>query len=400
MGTGALIGASVLLASCGASPHSASTATTTSVPSAAGTGLTGAVHWGAFFGAGVDLTGTLLSPTPVSLPGPVLQVATSNSTQYALLDDGSVYAWGLGNDGQLGDDSTSNSFDTPVEVRFPAGVTIASLPIDAMPYNTGLAIDTAGHVWGWGLNQGGELCRGNRLRQLSPVELPFTHVTAVAGAGDHALYDSGGTLYACGDNANGDLGDRTTTPSTIPVAVTGFPSQSPIVALVASYEDSGALLADGRYFDWGVNNFGQLGDGTRVSSAAPVEVSLPLPVDQVAQGGDWSSNGQTLVVLSDGSLRSWGNDTCGQLGDQRQGANTFELSPITFAPPARVSYTELATGGYSSYAVSTTGTIYSWGCNGEGEVGNGTTTAAIDPVAVEYGVSSISATAMDVATAK
>lgn len=367
--------------------------------SAAGAEVTQATHWGAMFGAGLGAKDTLLSPTPLSLPGPIVQVATSNSTQYALLRDGAVYAWGLGDDGQLGDDSTSNSFNTPVQVRFPVGVTIASLPTDAMPFNTGLAIDTAGHVWGWGLNQGGELCQGNSDPHLTPVELPLTEVTAAAGAGDHALYDSDGTLYACGDNAFGDLGDGTTRPSTTPVAVTALPSRTAIVALVASYEDSGALLADGGYFDWGVNNFGQLGDGTEIPSAIPVEVNLPLPVDQVAQGADWSSNGQTLVLLSDGSLRSWGDDSCGQLGDHQEGPSALELSPIRFDPPAGVVYRQLATGGLTSYAVSTTGTVYSWGCSSQGEVGNGSTTTAIYPVAVESGVSSISSTAMGIAAA-
>jgi alpha-tubulin suppressor-like RCC1 family protein len=121
-----------------------------------------AAHWGSFFGNGNAHNDTLLLPTSIQLPGPVVEVATSNSTQYALLADGSVYAWGLGGDGQLGNGTTADSFTVPMRVQFPAGVTIASLPTDSMPYNTGLAIDTTGHAWGWGLDQYGQLCEGCR----------------------------------------------------------------------------------------------------------------------------------------------------------------------------------------------------------------------------------------------
>jgi hypothetical protein len=96
----------------------------------------------------------------VTLPGAVAEVGSSNSTEYALLADGSLYAWGLGTQGQLGDGSLVSSFDVPVRARFPAGLKSAWIPADAMPYDTALAVDTTGRVWGWGNNGGGELCLG------------------------------------------------------------------------------------------------------------------------------------------------------------------------------------------------------------------------------------------------
>ena len=221
-------------------------------------------HWGTFFGGTSPLMpeDTITSPASLTLPGPVAEVATSNSTQYALLTNGSVYAWGLGNAGQLGDGATTNSFSTPVRVSFPAGVRIASLPIDVMPYDTALAVDTRGHVWGWGANQGGELCLGNHEQDLTPVRLPFSHVTAVAGAFDHALYDARGQVWACGLNSLGELGDGTHRPSSVPVKVTGLGRSAHVVSLVAAFANSGALLADGKYLDWGTNGEGQLGTGT------------------------------------------------------------------------------------------------------------------------------------------
>jgi alpha-tubulin suppressor-like RCC1 family protein len=133
---------------------------------------------------------------------------------------------------------------------FPAGVKIAWIPTDVMPYDTALAVDTTGHVWGWGDDAIGELCLGNSDIQSTPVELPFTDVTAVAGAADHDLYYAGGTVYACGQNVDGDLGDGRTGNASTPVRVTGLHGR-PVVRLVASFANSGALLADGEYLDWG-----------------------------------------------------------------------------------------------------------------------------------------------------
>jgi len=334
-------------------------------------------------------------PVTVDVPDPVVQVATSNSTEYALLADGDVYAWGLGGEGQLGDGSTADSLRVAVQVQFPAGVAIASLAADAMPYDAALAIDTSGHAWGWGYANLGALYLGRASHYLTPVELPFTDVTVVAGAGDHAVYDSGGTVYACGENHAGDLGDGSTRGSDIPVKVVGMENQD-IEALVASCDDSGVLLADGDYYDWGNDALGQLGDGNiGVSADAPLRVDLPLPVVQVALGGSDPENGQTLVELSDGSFRAWGDDQYGQLGN---GHTADEPSPVVFSAPAGVTYQLLVSSGSTSYAVSTSGDVYAWGQGGSGQIGNGKSANQLTPEEVETGVSLISATAQDVVT--
>jgi alpha-tubulin suppressor-like RCC1 family protein len=144
-------------------------------------------------------------------------------------------------------------------VRFPPGVKIASIPTDVMPYDSALAVDTAGRAWGWGDNGGGELCQGNRRAYRTPVWLPLDHVTALAGASNHAVYDAAGTVYACGQNVAGDLGGGSTRSSTTPVRVAGLNGWR-VTRLVAAFANSGALLADGAYFDWGYDAHGQLGD--------------------------------------------------------------------------------------------------------------------------------------------
>src|SRR5580700_11271074 len=114
-----------------------------------------AEHWGAFGTAGKPYD-TQLSPVPITLPGQIEQIGSSNSTEYALLTNGQVWAWGNGTNGELGDGGTVDSYTTPVQVQFPAGVTIAYIPTDVDPYDSAFAVDTTGHVWAWGDNGGGE----------------------------------------------------------------------------------------------------------------------------------------------------------------------------------------------------------------------------------------------------
>ena len=352
-------------------------------------------HWGAYFGGPIlprpyDLQ---RSPVRLDLPGRIAEIATSNSTQYALLANGSVYAWGLGNRGQLGDGSTESSFTRPVRVRFPAGVKIASIPIDVMPYDTGLALDTTGHVWGWGYNSFGQLCLGNRTQYNTPVELPLRHVTLLSGAGGHALYDSRGTVYACGNNTYGELGTGTRRSSHVPVKVIGL-GAGQVTSLVSAFADSGAVMANGTYYDWGYNGQGQVGNGVPGRSVlAPYRVPLPAAVSQLAQGGSLQGNGQTITLLASGALFAWGAGSHYQLGT---GGTANQPSPVQIFAPAGVRYRLLATSGATSYAVSTSGNVYAWGANVVGQVGNGGIRDARYPVQVASRATSISATAADV----
>jgi alpha-tubulin suppressor-like RCC1 family protein len=377
------VAASCSLAACTAGHASARAKATSTVD-----------HWGTFYGkarpGGDD---TRLRPAAMSVPGRVVGIGTSNSTDYALLRNGKLYAWGQGSHGQLGDGRFNDSLTKAVRVRFPAGVKIKSIPTDAMPFDSALAIDSTGHVWGWGFNYGGELCLGHPRAYARPVRLPFTQVTAAAGAFDHAIYDAGGKLYACGTNAFGELGDGSFTTSYVPVRVK-HPNGARVATLVASYGNSGALLKNGSYFDWGLDSRGQLGNGTTGRSAdRPVKVSLPGRVRLASLGGSLGNNGQTLVDLTNGKLLAWGSNADGQLGN---GTTGNEPLPLRVAVPAGVTYRSLATSGATSYAISTTGAVYAWGASSQGQVGAGTRANVLTPVKVASDAVAISATAADV----
>ena len=162
---------------------------------------------------------------------------------YTLTSDGTVWAWGVASFGELGDGQDPSYSTRAVEVQFPAGVRIASLA-NPMPFDGALAIDSSGHVWGWGLNAIGDLCLSG-LTALRPSELPLSGVSLATGARTHSLFYSGGTVYACGAGLYGVLGTGSTANSSTPVPVTGLPSTPGVVALTSSWEGSGALLKNG-----------------------------------------------------------------------------------------------------------------------------------------------------------
>jgi alpha-tubulin suppressor-like RCC1 family protein len=333
-------------------------------------------------------------PTPIpGIAGTVVQIATSNSDTYALTSTGTVWAWGVGSYGELGNGATPAYVRTAAKVTFPAGVKITSLP-NPMPFDGGLAIDSTGDAWAWGLNVSHDLCLPSGLLVARPVRIPLSHVTLATGARTHSLFDSDGTVYACGDGVYGELGDGSTASRPTPTAVVRLPPGK-VRALTSSWGGSGALMADGSYYDWGYNQAGQLGDGATTDSAVPVHVSLPGRVDEVFQGGSGPANGQTIAVLADGSLWTWGNGTHGQLGD---GSTRSSTTPIRITLPGGATPVTVASGGFACYAIDQTGRLWAWGRNQDGQLGTGSSGPdQLTPVATGISLTQISSTAQNAA---
>ncbi len=388
-----LLTGSVVLAACSGSTSSTST-TSSSATSTAPTSATPVYRWGVVGTAGKVAQLELDKPSAVAgISGDIVQIATSNSDGYALTSSGEVFAWGVDNYGELGDGTTSAYETTAVMVQFPPTAKIVSLA-NPMPFDGALAIDSSGNVWGWGLNGTGDLCLSGQ-RELRPTQIALSHVTLAAGARTHALFDAGGRLYACGSGDAGELGNGSMTSSTAPTAVVGLPSGAVVTALTSSWEGSGALLSTGDYYNWGYNNAGQLGNGTTTNSAVPVHVALPAAVKQVFQGGSGAGNGQTVAVLADGSVWAWGNNARGQLGN---GTVKSSDVPIAVKVPQGATFAKVSSGGYASYAIDTSGRLWAWGGNQNGQLGTGSSARrATHPVEVPLHVTQVSSTASNVA---
>ncbi len=334
------------------------------------------------------------APTAISgIKGTVTHIATSNSNTYALTSTGTVWAWGVGSNGELGNGTTPLYTRTAVKVLFPKGVTITSLP-NPMPFDGGLAIDSQGYAWGWGLNATHDLCLPSGTVVSKPRKIPLSHVTLGTGARTHSLFDANGTVVACGSGQFGELGNGSTASSSTPTPVVGLP-QGKVKTLTSSWGGSGALMADGSYYDWGYNQAGQLGNGTTSDSAVPVSVALPAAVDQIFQGGSGAKNGQTIAILAGNSLWMWGNGTHGQLGN---GAATNATTPIRIALPKGAQPAAVASGGYASYAIDHSGRLWAWGRNDDGQLGTGHSGPdRLTPVSTGLSLTQISSTAQNAA---
>jgi len=263
-------------------------------------------------------------------------------------------AWGLNNDGQLGNGSTENRA-LPVEVSELQGATAI-----AGGSRHSLALLTDGTVRAWGENFYGQL--GDGTREDSPLPMPVTGVreaTAIAAGEDHSLaLLKNGTVVSWGQNGSGQLGDGTTTDSDIPVPVSGL---SEVTAISAGGSFSLALLKSGAVMAWGEDFYGQLGDGSKVGSDLPVLVSGLSAVTAISAGFRHS-----LAVLAGGTVMAWGENRYGQLGD---GTETERDVPVAVGGLSGV--TAVSAGRRQSLALLAKGGVMAWGDNEEGQLGVG-----------------------------
>jgi alpha-tubulin suppressor-like RCC1 family protein len=200
------------------------------------------------------------------------------------------------------------------------------------------------------------------------VSTAYGHTCALTAAG---------TVLCWGDNNAGGLGDGSTTPSLVPVAVMGL--SSPVVAIAAGGTGyTCALTTAGGILCWGGNHFGTLGDGTTTDSLVPVPVSgLASGVAAISAGED-----HVCAVTTTGSLQCWGNNGWGQLGND-YGPPGYWASNVPLTVPGFSSGVAAATAaGSHTCALTTAGGVQCWGSNTYGEVGNGTTGQISVPVPV------------------
>ncbi|MCC2548199.1 hypothetical protein LJY25_17245 [Hymenobacter sp. BT175] len=315
--------------------------------------------------AGLLVSVGLARVHPLRAQGPgnaYTQVYAGAYYSFSLRNDGALYAWGRNNAGQLGLGTISNAQPLPVPLAAPAGRQWAQ--VSGGQSHT-LAVCTDGSLHSWGLNSSGELGNGTTQSQTAPapVPLPAGAVAQQVSAGrSHSLaLLASGQVLSWGAGQQGQLGTGTTTGRQTPGEVPGLPACTQVVAGV---DYSLALAAaDGALWSWGLNNQGQLGDGTVTDRRAPVRIAPPAGLRWTQADAGLQ---HALALASDGSLWAWGSNSLNQLGD---GTSTSRLAPVRIAPPAGHTWTAVAAGNYFSMALCSDGGLYSWGEGGV--LGNG-----------------------------
>jgi alpha-tubulin suppressor-like RCC1 family protein len=324
---------------------------------------------------GIGTTTTQQTPVGVSGLAAVAAAAGANHS-IALGVDRSVWAWGDNSSGQLGIGSIVMQ-RTPVQVRTSASDVLPAAKSIAAANNSSYAVTADGAVWAWGTNNTAQLGIGSTVNQLFAVQVHGVNdqgflngviSVATSGGTTYALKDDG-TVLGWGQNAAGQVGDGTTTQRATPVQVAGLGPGSGVVAIAAIAGGAAALKSDGTLLAWGLNGGGQVGDGTTLQRRSPVPslVGSGSGITAVIGGGG-VGDGQTLAVRSDGSAWSWGSNASGQLGDGTLVQHTLPAA-IPDLPSGVVA---VAAGAAHSLALSDDGSVRAWGTNGNGQLGDGT----------------------------
>ena len=275
-----------------------------------------------------------------------------------------LIAFGRNDQSQLGD---GTAIDKSSPVQIGALTNWASVSGGSVH---SLATKTDGTLWAFGNNSNGQLGSADTFN-ISPAQIgALTNWASVASGAHHSLgLKTDGTIWSFGKNNNGQLGDGTTVSKSSPVQIGALTNWA---SVASGWNHSFAIKTDSTVWSWGSNSYGQLGDGTAINKSSPVQIGALTGWASVAGGSDHS-----LAIMTDGTLWTWGSDNFGQLGNGGYGS---------ISSPAQVgnltNWTKVVAGYEHSLALKTDGTMWSWGYNAYGQLGDGTNITKSSPVRV------------------
>ena len=308
----------------------------------------------------------ILSPTQMGTDTNWKQVAAGINWTVAIKTNGTM--WAHGEQQYTNNDSLSQRFSTLTQIG-----TATDWKQVAAGDNMTSAVKTTGTLWAWGLNFIGYFGTGDQISSSSPVQIGSdTNWIQVACPGKvTTAWKSDGTLWSCGDGREGALGR---------FGPIGADCSSPIQVgsltdwkqVACGNDHTASVKTDGTLWTCGYNNDGQLGDGTTVPKSSPVQVGTLTDWKQVSAGF-----GQTAATKTDGTLWTWGYNGFGALGD---GTGTNQSSPVQVG--SLTDWKHVVCGGYHTAAIKTDGTLWTFGLNNCGQLGSGTSILEWSPVQV------------------
>lgn len=318
----------------------------------------------------------------------VTAIASGMTHCLALRSDGTVWAWGDNTQGQLGlGDSIARRH--PEEVRGPGGVGILNRIVAIAAGNDhSLALRNDGTVLAWGQGLFGQLGNGTTDRAVYPTQVTgpggtlFDNVAAIAAGGTHSVFlRRDGTVWCCGYNIWGELGDGTRDQKNTPTIVLspdGCGTLYGICAVSAGFAHTLARREDGTAWGWGSSDMGQLGLGWTPNSVLPKQVHAADTVSYLTGLTQLRAGGlQSYALRIDGSVWAWGGNDYGQLGSGTWGTFEDGRYPSRVLGPDSVGFFSecamIGSGNENTVAVRRDGSAWCWGRNNYGQAGIGTT---------------------------
>jgi alpha-tubulin suppressor-like RCC1 family protein len=309
-------------------------------------------------------------PVSVSFLSDVVSVSAGWMHTMYIKSDGTVWATGSNAYGQLGD-GTTTSRNTATQISSLSGIVSAS-----GGFGHSVFLKNDGTVWTCGKNDMGQLGDGTANQSTTPMQIPnLSGITAISAGDDFTLFlKNDGTVLVCGYNMFGQFGNGTTsgfTPNPVPVPVLNV---SDIIAVKALGNSSIFLKNDGTVWATGWNGQGQLGDGTTVDKSLTIQVLNLSGITALGGGQQFA-----LFLKDDGTSWACGNNDNGQFGN----GTLTNSNPLPVQAATSVSaITAIAAGSNHSLFLKDDGTVWACGSNYAGQLGNGSTTNSVDPIQI------------------
>ncbi len=275
------------------------------------------------------------------------QISVMYSSTIIVKNDGTLWGWGLNGKGQLGDGTTENK-NRPTQIGTNTDwVSVVNSG------NRTYALKKDGTLWCWGYNEDGLLGDGTSTTRNTPTQIGTdtnwkTVITNVDGSQRVYALKTNGTLWGWGVNNNGQLGDGTTTNRTVPKQIG---TDSNWNNLVLGYNNVFAIKTNGTLWGWGYNRFGQLGDGTTIDKNTPTQIGADTNWKAV-----YGNYYVTFAIKTNGTIWGWGTNDLGQLGD---GTTINRNSPTQIS--ADTDWESVISNGDTTIAIKTNGTLWNWG---------------------------------------
>jgi alpha-tubulin suppressor-like RCC1 family protein len=302
-----------------------------------------------------------------------------------LKSDGTVWTWGANFGGKLGvgvDQNTTPRALVPGEVHGPGNVSYLNSVTAIMGGEMhNMALKSDGTVWSWGYNALGQLGDGTTNDAYTPIQTglgstpPLTSVIKLGGRPYFSLAEkSDGTIWAWGMNSFGQMGNGTVSPWVATPALVSDSSPGGVInnalQITCGYQFGAALATNGTVWTWGSGGHGELGNGTTGSSHTPTQVTGLTNVTAISAG--WF---HILALKSDRTVWAWGENAHGELGD---GTTINRPNAVQVLNVSNI--VSVSGGDDHSSALAADGAVWKWGLNDVGELGNGTTNAVANPL--------------------